>query len=275
MSDNKPICGILAGEPEIIGERCADGATCHHRCAAGCWRRTSCAPLSGSGLRFDWSPVEPSLSGLRDAAGDRFEVPVAWLSGPAEEDPVLAGQHPVGEMISNDGDIYWTDRHPPMGTKLYAATVAQPVSSALADVVAERRRQIAVEGWTPEHDDEHSNGEMALAAACYARHAIVPPALSDVPATWPWGASWWKPGDPRRMLVKAAALILAEIERLDRADSADSLEDGCRGIAGLDHRFTPGPFSGARYCSKCGVAEDPDAARAAMRTYLGLDSEDA
>ena len=58
---------------------------------------------------------------------------------------------------------------------------------------------------------------MALAAACYARHAIVPPALSDVPATWPWGASWWKPGDPRRMLVKAAALILAEIERLDRA----------------------------------------------------------
>lgn len=175
MYKKKPICGILAGEPEIIGERCADGGKCHHRCTDTCSRRATCAPLSGSGLRFDWSPVDPSLSGLRDAAGDRFEVPFAWLSGPAEED------------------------------------------SALADVVAERRRQIAVEGWTPEHDDEHSNGEMALAAACYARHAIVPPALSDVPATWPWGASWWKPGDPRRMLVKAAALILAEIDRLDRA----------------------------------------------------------
>lgn len=28
---------------------------------------------------------------------------------------------------------------------------------------------------------------------------------------------WWKPGAPRRMLIKAAALIVAEIERLDRA----------------------------------------------------------
>ncbi|WP_216363058.1 hypothetical protein, partial [Nocardia farcinica] len=84
---------------------------------------------------------------------------------------------------------------------------AKEPSSALADVAAERRRQIEAEGWTPEHDDEHGRGEMAPAAACYARHAICPPQLSDVPATWPWGASWWKPGDPRRMLVKAAALI--------------------------------------------------------------------
>lgn len=236
MSDKKPICGILAGEPEIIGERCADGGKCHHRCTDTCSRRATCAPLSGSGLLPDWSTEVPSLSGLRDVAGDRFEVPVAWLSGPAPDEP--------------------------------------DPSSALADVAAERRRQIEAEGWTPEHDDEHSNGEMALAAACYARHAICPPQLSDVPATWPWGASWWKPGDPRRMLVKAGALILAEIDRLDRAGAAGSLADGCRGIAGLDHRFTPGPFSGARYCSKCGVAEDPDAARAAMRTYLGLDSED-
>ena len=68
MYKKKPICGILAGEPEIIGERCADGGKCHHRCTDTCSRRATCAPLSGSGLRFDWSPVDPSLSGLRDAA---------------------------------------------------------------------------------------------------------------------------------------------------------------------------------------------------------------
>lgn len=30
---------------------------------------------------------------------------------------------PVGEMISNDGDIYWADKAPPMGTKLYTGPV--------------------------------------------------------------------------------------------------------------------------------------------------------
>lgn len=47
--------GILAGEPEIIGERCADGGKCHHKCQDECSRRKSCVPLSGSGLANDWS----------------------------------------------------------------------------------------------------------------------------------------------------------------------------------------------------------------------------
>ncbi|WMR34749.1 hypothetical protein [Metapseudomonas otitidis] len=50
-----PLFGILAGEPEIIGQRCADGGTCHHRCATECFRKDGCVPLSGSGLRDDWS----------------------------------------------------------------------------------------------------------------------------------------------------------------------------------------------------------------------------
>lgn len=81
-------------------------------------------------------------------------------------------------------------------------------SDAAYEILNERRRQIEVEGWTPEHDDEHEGGELAHAAACYARGSS-----SD----WPWDMSWWKPGrDYRRRLVKAAALIIAEIERLDR-----------------------------------------------------------
>ncbi|AKJ43788.1 hypothetical protein QQ39_06425 [Pragia fontium] len=81
--------------------------------------------------------------------------------------------------------------------------------------MAERQRQITAEGWTQEHDDHHSNGELSDAAAAYAYCAHGP--SRPMPDVWPWDESWWKQTNPRRDLVKAAALILAEIERLDRA----------------------------------------------------------
>lgn len=83
---------------------------------------------------------------------------------------------------------------------------AEPV--ALRDIAAERKRQIEQELWTPEHDDEHTGRDLAKAAACYAL---------DDSRNWPWSWSWWKPKDDRSNLVKAGALIIAEIERLDRA----------------------------------------------------------
>lgn len=51
----KPKFGILAGEPEIIGERCRDGGACHHECTQTCFRRLNCGALTGSGLNPDWS----------------------------------------------------------------------------------------------------------------------------------------------------------------------------------------------------------------------------
>lgn len=103
-----------------------------------------------------------------------------------------------------------------------AAEADASMSPAAADVLAERRRQIEAEGWTPEHDDEHMAGELAGAAGCYARYASVQarggyPSTYTFPVDWPWRPSWWKPSDARRNLVKAGALILAEIERIDRA----------------------------------------------------------
>ncbi|WCX21999.1 hypothetical protein KK214_16160 [Pseudomonas aeruginosa] len=87
---------------------------------------------------------------------------------------------------------------------------------AWLDVQAERRRQITAEGWTPEHDDEHDTGALASAAGCYAMFSLAYPA-GDPSRFWPWDKSWWKPSpDGRRNMVKAGALILAEIERLDR-----------------------------------------------------------
>lgn len=95
------------------------------------------------------------------------------------------------------------------------------VTDAAKDVLVERQRQVSVEGWTPERDDTHTDGQIALAAGAYAsfagmsaRHRLA----SRCPyPTWPWEAMWWKPTDRRRDLVKAGALILAEIERLDRS----------------------------------------------------------
>ncbi|MCM0757438.1 hypothetical protein M7775_02505, partial [Sporomusa sphaeroides DSM 2875] len=46
--------------------------------------------------------------------------------------------------------------------------VEQRQPSGIELIAAERQRQISQEGWTPEHDDQHANGELALAAACYA-----------------------------------------------------------------------------------------------------------
>ena len=89
-------------------------------------------------------------------------------------------------------------------------------SDALRDVAAERRRQIEVEGWTPDHDDAtHLPGELALAACCYC----VADENEAPPAVGPWAQEWWKPKDRRRNMVRAAALLLAEIERHDRMEA--------------------------------------------------------
>lgn len=90
-------------------------------------------------------------------------------------------------------------------------------TNAAADVLAERQRQITTEGWTPEHDDEHCNNEMAMAAVCYINETGTVNRNGGKPWGWPWDASWWKPNARRRNLVKAGALILAEIERIDRS----------------------------------------------------------
>lgn len=100
-------------------------------------------------------------------------------------------------------------------SKSHGKRVLQQWSSqGSLDILAERRRQIEAEGWAPEHDDEHLKGEMAMAAACYAL-AGGPRDLA--PALWPWPLCWWKPKAIRRNLVRAGALVLAEIERIDRA----------------------------------------------------------
>jgi hypothetical protein len=91
-------------------------------------------------------------------------------------------------------------------------------TQALKDVTAERTRQISQEGFDTSHDDLYVDSELSAAAMCYLLHesgwerkVLSPPTM-----IWPWAIKWWKPTNRRRNLVKAAALILAEIDRLDR-----------------------------------------------------------
>ena len=97
-------------------------------------------------------------------------------------------------------------------------------------MLTERKRQIEREGWTPEHDDNYLDFEMARAASCYAKEASTywmdrDPAQS-APKNWPWDEVYWKPKGARPDLVRAGALILAEIERLDRLPTPPQEQEG-------------------------------------------------
>lgn len=85
-------------------------------------------------------------------------------------------------------------------------------------IATERRRQVEAEGWTPDHDDGHNDKELRWAAACYLLSGEITIDGEDFRLRcWPWADFWWKPSpDPIRNLVKAGALIAAEIDRLQR-----------------------------------------------------------
>lgn len=99
--------------------------------------------------------------------------------------------------------------------------VEQP-PTGLELIIAERERQITQEGWTAEHDAEHTEGQLAMAAACYAFDAVALPTIDAkrfIFDNWPWSRKWWKPtpDDTIRQLTKAGALIAAEIDRRQKA----------------------------------------------------------
>jgi hypothetical protein len=105
------------------------------------------------------------------------------------------------------------------------------------DVLDERKRQQHVEGYGDSFDDEiNDDRELAAAAASYAFGAQYddytrksqtnqdsagrPTRIYDMwPASWDWDQ--YKPTTSRRDLVKAAALCIAEIDRLDRKVARD------------------------------------------------------
>lgn len=88
-------------------------------------------------------------------------------------------------------------------------------------VTDERTRQVQVEGFHEGHDSQYHGNELTKAAVCYASVPVVRAEeadaedfIKDVPeGLWPWMAEWWKPGTDMECLIKAGALIIAEIDR--------------------------------------------------------------
>lgn len=110
-----------------------------------------------------------------------------------------------------------------------AKAQAVPEGFAIKDVINERQRQISHEFYSTEHDDEYKSNELLRAAVCYAENVLSRGWIhrsspnsgiyqsEEVPDFWPWDQDFWKPKSPRKDLVRAAALLIAEIERIDRA----------------------------------------------------------
>lgn len=121
-------------------------------------------------------------------------------------------------------DKQWTLVYyvPPMsmglkiGDKLYRQAQPARNSCAIADVIAERQRQQSVKGFSAEQDDTYVGFQLSAAAICY---------IEPMEAENYWPADWYddsfKPTDTRRNLIKAAALIIAEIERIDRKSNTE------------------------------------------------------
>lgn len=100
------------------------------------------------------------------------------------------------------------------------------VLTGAEQIAIERRRQVDKEGWTSEHDADWTEGELKMAAMAYLeadgndqylcetndRQRFNTPAYDY----WPWKSTWWKPKDRLSNLVRAGALIAAEIDRIQK-----------------------------------------------------------
>lgn len=84
--------------------------------------------------------------------------------------------------------------------------------AALIDVIAERTKQR--QKWGVDDDDRHVDKELAHVAGNLAIMHV----KGDLPPKDTWGIADRNP-DPRERLVIAAALLIAEIERLDRLEA--------------------------------------------------------
>ena len=90
------------------------------------------------------------------------------------------------------------------------------MKTGIERIAAERKRQIEVEGFNAEHDENQTCDELAFAAAAYALTDEFFYPGDRLQHVWPWSHDWWKPSPDNRIreLEKAGALIAAEIDRI-------------------------------------------------------------
>lgn len=109
----------------------------------------------------------------------------------------------------------------------------EAVDGIFSELMHERAKQIS-KGYDAAHDDDDAKGNHARAAAYYAiagyaqRHLALRDAsdvefyADAVSSGYPWSKDTKAiESRPRANLIKAAALLIAEIERIDREESGN------------------------------------------------------
>lgn len=153
-----------------------------------------------------------------------YEVRPDWRSGRGRwwrpngngytDNPDEAG------IFDNGDRVRGSDRSYAVAVALVAdlAVARRPVTAAAKDVLAEREKQRRK--WGDAHDDEHELGTISVVAAALAVHGTDAKVVDPLDRADAGGDAWGlvaKHPKRRDQLVIAAALILAEIERIDRS----------------------------------------------------------
>lgn len=104
----------------------------------------------------------------------------------------------------------------------------EKIKTGIELIAEERQRQIDVYGYDDEHifnsPEDYQLGELALAAACYAlpddERISHDESFVPTPDLFPWDQQYWKPSPENRVreLVKAASMLVAEIDRLQNSN---------------------------------------------------------
>ncbi|NKF30432.1 hypothetical protein HER21_28600 [Pseudomonas sp. BGM005] len=161
-------------------------------------------PKPAAGKLVEGAPVAPAAPADAPAA-----APVA-----ASDSATTVAQSPAAPAVVDSTGLV-----PGLVEAAGLWTVYGQSCQAAVDVLKERCRQVEEEGFTTDTDDTFTDYQLPRAAVCYAINAAgLPPHRATL--YWPFPPGDFKPTLRRANLVKAAALLLAEIERLDRAELA-------------------------------------------------------
>lgn len=192
-----------------------------------------------------WADFERMSKRANVAEGQRDEawsLAVDHMEAVRRGDATRSGLTVVQELIpiltqSLKREDAFIAHEPPEPYATFQGHEIKERSPGVEMIERERYRQVIEEGYDSEHDDDHAGGAIARAAASYAApHRLLMedrfPDGVEYTDTWPWTADDdkrhhrpWTPSeleDPalRRErvheLIKAGALIAAEIDRLER-----------------------------------------------------------
>jgi len=111
------------------------------------------------------------------------------------------------------------------------ALQTMPSEGDALSLIGEERCEQILQGYTSEHDDKHTNGELLEAALAYVMAGVETDEFDQVDVeegmrdAYPWPESWHPSEDPIRNLTIAAALLTAEIDRLLRKRAKEGRAD--------------------------------------------------